>query len=85
MLPAAELTEILANLSALNLQPTTAAQILAAVLAPLLRSDRKSEPSTVKNSDLARKRRAERPRRRPRRAASSKPRASSQRAQGGCL
>src|SRR5262245_59543009 len=36
MLAAADLTEIIANLSALNLQPTTAAQILAAVLAPLL-------------------------------------------------
>jgi len=34
MLPASDLTEILTNLSALNLQPNTAAQILAAVLAP---------------------------------------------------
>jgi len=39
MLPASDLTEILANLAALNLQPNTAAQILAAVLAPLLRSE----------------------------------------------
>jgi hypothetical protein len=38
MLPASDLTEILANLSALNLQPTTAAAVLGAVLAPLLRS-----------------------------------------------
>jgi hypothetical protein len=38
MLPASDLTEIIANLSALNLQPNTAAQILAAVLVPLLRS-----------------------------------------------
>jgi len=38
MLPAADLTEILTNLAALNLQPNTAAQILAAVLAPLLRA-----------------------------------------------
>jgi len=30
MLPAADIAEILANLSALNLQPNTAAQILAA-------------------------------------------------------
>jgi DNA-binding NarL/FixJ family response regulator len=37
MLAASDLSEILANLSALNLQPNTAAQILAAVLAPLLR------------------------------------------------
>ena len=42
MLPASDLAEILTNLtnlSALNLQPNTAAQILAAVLAPLLRSE----------------------------------------------
>jgi hypothetical protein len=38
MLPASDIAEILTNLSALNLQPTTTAQILAAVLAPLLRS-----------------------------------------------
>jgi hypothetical protein len=38
MLPASDLADILANLGALNLQPNTAAQILAAVLAPLLRS-----------------------------------------------
>ena len=38
MLPASDLSAILANLSALNLQPTTAAAVLAAVLAPLLRS-----------------------------------------------
>jgi Mn-dependent DtxR family transcriptional regulator len=37
MLPASDLSEILINLAALNLQPNTAAQILAAVLAPLLR------------------------------------------------
>jgi hypothetical protein len=40
MLPASDLTGILTNLSALNLQPNTAAAILAAVLAPLLRSVR---------------------------------------------
>ena len=39
MLPADTLAEIISNLAGLNLQPTTAAQILAAVLAPLLRSD----------------------------------------------
>jgi hypothetical protein len=38
MLPASDLSEILTNLSALNLQSNTAAQILAAVLAPLLHS-----------------------------------------------
>jgi len=37
MLPASDLTEILANLAALNLQPNTAAAVLGA-LAPLLRS-----------------------------------------------
>src|SRR5215469_10779963 len=37
MLPASELTEILANLAALNLQPNTAAAVLGA-LAPLLRT-----------------------------------------------
>jgi len=68
MLPAADLSEILTNLSALNLQPTTAAQILAAVLAPLLRS---ADPDPLPRQ------RAERPRRRPRRTARSKPRGSS--------
>ena len=38
MLPADVIAEIVANLAALNLQPNTAAQILAAVLAPLLRN-----------------------------------------------
>src|SRR5262249_7047128 len=38
MFPASDLSEILTNLSALNLQPNTTAAILAAVLAPLLRS-----------------------------------------------
>jgi len=65
MLPASDLSEILVNLSALNLQPTTAAQVLAAVLAPLLRSSGPEEP------DLPRKR-AGRPRVRPRRAARRK-------------
>ena len=38
MLPASDLTEILTNLSALNLQPNTAAAVLGAILAPLLRT-----------------------------------------------
>src|SRR5262249_20118014 len=38
MLPASDLAEILTNLSALNLQPNTAAAVLGAVLAPLLRT-----------------------------------------------
>jgi hypothetical protein len=44
MLPASDLSEILANLSALNLQPNTTAAVLAAVLAPLM----KSQPATAK-------------------------------------
>ena len=44
MLPASNIADILANLSALNLQPNTAAQILAAVLAPLLRSSDPDPP-----------------------------------------
>jgi hypothetical protein len=65
MLPASDLSDILANLAALHLEPTAAAQILAAVLAPLLRP----EPPALKLQ-----RRAERPRRRPRRAVRAKPR-----------
>jgi len=38
MLPAAELTEIVANLAALQLEPNIAAQVIAAVIPPLLRS-----------------------------------------------
>jgi hypothetical protein len=39
MLPASDLTEILTNLAALQLAPDTAAAVLGAVLAPLLRSE----------------------------------------------
>jgi hypothetical protein len=68
MLPADTIAEITTNLAALQLSPNTAAQILAAVLAPLMRN---SGPEL----DLElRKKRAERPRRRPRRTARSKPR-----------
>jgi hypothetical protein len=42
MLPADTIAAITTNLAALQLEPTTAAQILAAVLAPLLRSARQS-------------------------------------------
>ena len=38
MLPASDLAEILTNLAALNLQPNTAAAVLGAILAPLLRT-----------------------------------------------
>jgi hypothetical protein len=44
MLPANTIVEITTNLAALHLEPNTAAQILAAVFAPLLR--------TGPNSDL---------------------------------
>jgi len=74
MLPASDLSEILTNLSALNLQPNTTAAILAAVLAPLLRSADPEEPTAA--PDLSRKRAK---RRRPRRAARSKPRSSTRR------
>jgi len=65
MLPASDLTEILANLSALNLQPTAAAQILAAVLAPLLRNSDPDPPE-----DLLPHKRARRQPQRPRRTRS---------------
>jgi len=63
MLPASDIADILENLSALNLQPNTAAQILAAVLAPLLRSADPDPPA------LPRKRVGRPPRSKPRRAA----------------
>ena len=66
MLPASDLAEILTNLSALKLQPNTAAQILAAVLAPLTRADRSSEATDPSPKRAARSRR--RSRRRPRAA-----------------
>ena len=71
MFPADTFAEITANLAALQLSPNTAAQILAAVFAPLLRS---SDPPAPPELAQAR-RRAGQPRRRPRRAARSKPRA----------
>jgi len=75
VLPADSLTEILTNLSALNLQPKTAAQILAAVLAPLLRNS--GAPDLDPDLELkTRKLRGGRPRGRPRRAVRSKPRGS---------
>ena len=55
MLPAADIAEILTNLSALNLQPTATAQILAAVLAPLLRSSGDPGPLSA-GPDLPRQR-----------------------------
>jgi hypothetical protein len=69
MLPASDLSDILANLAALNLQPNTTAAILAAVLAPLLRS---SEPERDASASVPWAARSRRPGRRAR----SKPRSS---------
>jgi hypothetical protein len=78
MLPASDLTAILANLSALHLQPNTAAQILAAVLAPLLRSSESESESGVRHprsgrprSKLRKAARRKRKKTRPRVAAAS--------------
>jgi len=66
MLPAETIAEITSNLAALNLQPNTAAQILAAVLAPLLKI---SDPAPDPDLDRKRRRkRAGRPRGRSRAA-----------------
>ena len=51
MLPAADLTEILANLAALQLAP--AAQILAAVFAPLLRRLGSRAPAAARRTAAA--------------------------------
>src|SRR5215472_681881 len=60
MLPASELTEILANLAALNLQPNTAAAVLGA-LAPLLRTA--ETPPAILEPQLSRRpRSSKRPR-----------------------
>ena len=78
MLPASDLSEILTNLSALNLQPTAAAQILAAVLAPLLRN---SGPDVDPDLELkTRKTRAGRPRGRPQRRISRRQKKAKRRA-----
>jgi len=78
MLPASDLAEILTNLSALNLQPNTAAQILAAVLAPLLRN---SGPDLDPDLEI-RKKRAGRPRGRPRRVPRRRKKARARRRAG---
>jgi hypothetical protein len=59
MLPASTIAEITTNLASLNLQSNIAAQILAAVFAPLLRS---SENRIDPEPNLAPRRRAGRPR-----------------------
>jgi hypothetical protein len=59
MLPASDLSAILSNLAALNLQPNTAAAVLGAVLAPLLRTAETPpaglEPAGSKPSRLQRR------------------------------
>jgi hypothetical protein len=60
MLPASELTEILANLAALNLQPNTAAAVLGA-LAPLLRTA-ETPPAILEPQLFRRPRSSKRPR-----------------------
>ena len=54
MLPASDLAEILTNLAALNLQPNTAAAVLGAILAPLLRTA--ETPPAVLEPQLSRRR-----------------------------
>ena len=61
MLPASDLTEILANLAALNLQPSTAAAVLGA-LAPLLRTA-ETPPAVLEPQPSRRPRSSKRPRR----------------------
>src|SRR5262245_37473437 len=71
MLPADSLAEILTNLSALNLQSNTAAAVLSAVLAPLLRS---TEPPPSALEPPAKPLRRSRVRSRLRRAGASRKR-----------
>src|SRR5262249_34425921 len=68
MLPASDLTEILANLAALNLQPSTAAAVLGA-LAPLLRTAETPPPAALEppSKPFRRLRASKRPRGAPRR------------------
>jgi len=49
MLPADTIAEITTNLAALQLEPSTAAQILAAVFAPLLRTEQAAKPVSVRD------------------------------------
>jgi len=73
MLPASDLTEILANLAALNLEPSTTAQILAAVLAPLLRSSGPQQPDLPHKRAVCRGRNRGKPRSRKLQPPSSPP------------
>jgi hypothetical protein len=69
LLPAFDLAEIISGLAALHLEPTTVAQILAAVFAPLLRSSdpelsqlRAGRPRSKSRRAPRRKRKTSRPR-----------------------
>jgi hypothetical protein len=67
MLPASSLTEIISNLAGLNLEPTTTAAVIGAVLAPLLRSAGPDVPVPVMREPRARaKPRQKRKKSRPR-------------------
>jgi len=66
MLPADTITEILTNLAALNLNTDTAARVIAAAIAPLLRSADPEEPAGLQPSPSGKASRRQRPK--PRRA-----------------
>jgi len=67
MLPAADLSEILTNLSVLNLQPNIAAAVLGAVFAPLLRSSEVPQAGLQPGGKPSRRPRRSKPRRTVRR------------------
>src|SRR6516165_9100046 len=73
MLPADTIAEITTNLAALQLEPSTVAQILAAVFAPLLRSAEANVPIGTKPA-RAPNRPGPKPRRAPRRKGKQSPR-----------
>jgi DNA-binding MarR family transcriptional regulator len=64
LLPAAHLSEILANVAALNLDTSVTAAIVNAVIMPLIRSGGKSELSKFETSDLPRRKRRAKPHKR---------------------
>ena len=77
MLPATDLATIIINVAGLNLSPDITAQVLGAVLAPLLRNpDPEPAPATKprrKRRKAVKAERAERPRRKYRRRAGRPP------------
>ena len=78
MLPASDMTEIIANLAALNLQPSTAAAVLGAILAPLLRTAERPpavlEPQPSRRRSSSKRARGGRRKRKYRRSAPSEAR-----------